>query len=657
MEDERERRRNLKNKTQSSNDSQRQLHSIKLFYGGDFVHIPVCSYTSQLYKVYYNIDLESITISQLKVRVGDVLGEYDSLYYKVESGIKLVNNESLPKIAEYSKSCKNMAMLFVYHVIPPGFDSDRDDEDDRNGHSYSDDEFVEIRKKSRLEKKKLDELQEKHYSDEDTESDSSLNSGSLNYKSSEDESDSEICYAAPPTSDKEKSVILLFNEMTPASDIKWRVGLIFADKKQLKNAVRSSSMETGRPYHYLVDDKRRVQVGCAKSCPFKMWVTHIKENQGWQIKTLRDEHNCVWTYNNMLVTVKWLADKYGDRIRKNPNWKLREMQEEFKRELKVDVGEWKCSKVDVPKMKRILDEAIKDSVGFRVLWDGRDKYVVKGNGTSCEVSLNNRTCSCRVWELTGVPCCHGVTAIQHSRQNPVDFVAHWFTKETYMKCYSNCIEVIRGEEFWDDVIGDNVLPPLIVKKLRGRPKNCRRREGWEGGRGTVCSGKYKRMSYAGRVMHCGYCRKEGHKINACPDKPHDYVPPKRGEKKGRPKKVMTEQFDETQVELQLQQKEDATGEDLMMVELLNQMENAADTQNELVPILYDDVEMQPTARMLFVPTPGTTTPPNVFVEKKKKWRKACGANQLSNSQTGIRSTSGRLLKKVQKFTPPRTIRN
>ena len=35
----------------------------------------------------------------------------------------------------------------------------------------------------------------------------------------------------------------------------------------------------------------------------------------------------------------------------------------------------------VPKMKKkILDEAIKDSVGFRVLWDGRDKYVVKGMG-------------------------------------------------------------------------------------------------------------------------------------------------------------------------------------------------------------------------------------------------------------------------------------
>ena len=56
-----------------------------------------------------------------------------------------------------------------------------------------------------------------------------------------------------------------------------------------------------------------------------------------------------------------------------------------------------------------------------------------------------------------------------------------------------------------------------------------------------------------------------------------------------------------------------------------------------------------------MPTPGTTTPLNVVVEKRKKGRKACGASQLSNSQTGTKR-SGRLLKKVQKFTPPRTVR-
>lgn len=109
----------------------------------------------------------------------------------------------------------------------------------------------------------------------------------------------------------------------------------------------------------MIKKKKRIQVGCAKSCPFKMWVTLIEATQGWQIKTLKDDHNCVWNYNKRLVTVKWLADKYGDRIRKNPSWKLGEMQEEFKRELKVDVGEWKCFRVRQRALKGV-EEKMRD---------------------------------------------------------------------------------------------------------------------------------------------------------------------------------------------------------------------------------------------------------------------------------------------------------
>lgn len=121
--------------------------------------------------------------------------------------------------------------------------------------------------------------------------------------------------------------------------------MLFSNKKQLKDAVRASSMATGRPYQYKVDDLKRVKVVCASGCPFKMWVGFIKETEGWQIKTVNAEHNCVWSYKNKLVNCKFLVDMYGDRIRKNPNWKLGEMQEEFKRALKVDVSEAMCCRV------------------------------------------------------------------------------------------------------------------------------------------------------------------------------------------------------------------------------------------------------------------------------------------------------------------------
>lgn len=171
--------------------------------------------------------------------------------------------------------------------------------------------------------------------------------------------------------------------------------------------------------------------------------------------------------------------------------------------------------VIVPKAKKTLDEAVKESCGLTVLWDGRETYVVKGKGASCSVNLSNRTCSCRVWDLTGIPCCHGVTAIQDARKNPIDFVDKCYSKETYMRTYSYCLDVIRGEDFWEDVEGDLILPPIIKKQLKGRPKKMRRREGWEG---VVSSGKKTRISYEGRKMHCGLCRAEGHRRDKCPDK-------------------------------------------------------------------------------------------------------------------------------------------
>lgn len=113
-----------------------------------------------------------MNIGQLKVYVGDVLGEFDSLYYKTHSGVKLVNNDSMSEVIEFSKLLENVATLFVYHMTSLDYESD----DDMNGlndmndyksddHVFSDEEFEEIRKNSRLEEEKLDQerRQQGHY--------------------------------------------------------------------------------------------------------------------------------------------------------------------------------------------------------------------------------------------------------------------------------------------------------------------------------------------------------------------------------------------------------------------------------------------------------------------------------------------------------------
>lgn len=77
--------------------------------------------------------------------------------------------------------------------------------------------------------------------------------------------------------------------------------------------------------------------------------------------------------------------------------------------------------------------------------------------------MEDQTCSCRVWELTGIPCSHAISAIQNMRLNPIGFVSHYYKKDAYMKTYNHCLEVIRGEPFWEETEGDAILLPPIVK--------------------------------------------------------------------------------------------------------------------------------------------------------------------------------------------------
>ncbi|KAK1393578.1 hypothetical protein POM88_012634 [Heracleum sosnowskyi] len=459
-----------------------------------------------------------------------------------------------------------------------------------------------------IERKKMDELENEISSGE--ESDDSFHESDLDKYTSE-EFDDEVCYATPPDSYKGKRVVKTFNENIQAKDIQWKL------------VIDDLNLGEGTNFTLISDQQKQ----------FKSAMRSLEKlpNSAWEkMKQLDPE------IHDMLMM----------RIHQNRDAMARR----------------NC--IIVPRQKQILDEAIKASAGMRALWDGREKYVVKGNGSSCEVSLKHRSCSCRVWDLTGMPCSHAVTAIQESRQHPVEFVAHWFTKETYMKTYSNYIKVIRGEEFWDDVLGDTILPPVIVKKLKGRPKKQRRKERWEGWEGwSVSHGKYKRMSYCGRVMHCGYCREEGHKINVFPTKPPDYVPKKSTGKMGRPKKAQVIEPDETQIEVELQSKEAATGEASLMDEMLQQMEEEAHAQEsqQVLIRLGDDIQteahVQTKVGMKFMPTPGTrksrghvtgctppaSTPPTATSQNQRKGKQISKSSQLSNSQT--RTSSGSVSRK------------
>jgi hypothetical protein len=82
-----------------------------------------------------------------------------------------------------------------------------------------------------------------------------------------------------------------------------------------------------------------------------------------------------------------------------------------------------------PMIQQVLEKAKKEAEKWTSTWHSDDDYAIFGvtNGTETHcVNLLKKTCACRKWDLTGIPCCHVVSCIWYHRKNPEDFVSNYY---------------------------------------------------------------------------------------------------------------------------------------------------------------------------------------------------------------------------------------
>ncbi|KAK1400714.1 hypothetical protein POM88_000319 [Heracleum sosnowskyi] len=130
-------------------------------------------------------------------------------------------------------------------------------------------------------------------------------------------------------------------------------------------------------------------------------------------------------------------------------------------------------------------------------------------------------------------------------QQPINFVSDFFKRDRYLQSYSQPLEAIKGDEFWEFQTTDPLLPPDIPKKLRGRPKKLRRREEWEGGNRIRASQPIHQGSdilryTTTRVMHCSVCGATGHRKNKCPTPQEEFSKGKEKSKETTTTQTTTE---------------------------------------------------------------------------------------------------------------------
>ena len=66
------------------------------------------------------------------------------------------------------------------------------------------------------------------------------------------------------------------------------------------------------------------------------------------------------------------------------------------------------------------------------------------------VDLNARHCTCRLWDLSGIPCVHAIAAINYIHKTPEGYVHPYFSKDTFISCYEKNIKPVNGSNMWEE---------------------------------------------------------------------------------------------------------------------------------------------------------------------------------------------------------------
>jgi hypothetical protein len=171
-----------------------------------------------------------------------------------------------------------------------------------------------------------------------------------------------------------------------------------------------------------------------------------------------------------------------------------------------------------PTATKMFDTIKKEAAKYTVSWNGDDQYQVSAAfGDQCVVSLVEKSCACRRWEVTGMPCRHAIAAIWNKAANgqQIGLLESWvspvYTMERWKQVYGFKINPINGRSMWVKTEVPTTLTPPTHHKQVGRPRKSRKRSAVEL-EDMVQGG---RLSRKNSKVTCGKCGKKGHNSRTC----------------------------------------------------------------------------------------------------------------------------------------------
>nr|XP_043619629.1 uncharacterized protein LOC122591424 [Erigeron canadensis] len=212
---------------------------------------------------------------------------------------------------------------------------------------------------------------------------------------------------------------------------------------------------------------------------FMKQIVGLRENA---ITYLTQNHNKIWSRSKFGTISKcdYITNNISEafnswigKLRYKPVLDLldsirEKMIKRFDKKIRI-VKKWNGTLV--PKAKSYLNQISKNLGEYKVSRTSDTQAEVTYKTKRYEVNLLERKCSCRVWQVKGLPCVHATTLIAFTRDSDWDkYVDPYFSIEKFKEAYALDFGTISGKDQWVHIDTEEKIYPPIIKRPPGRQK-------------------------------------------------------------------------------------------------------------------------------------------------------------------------------------------
>ncbi|KAD7479804.1 hypothetical protein E3N88_02940 [Mikania micrantha] len=210
---------------------------------------------------------------------------------------------------------------------------------------------------------------------------------------------------------------------------------------------------------------------CMRHLSNKQALAYISENHKkiWSRCNFGTRSKCDYITNNTSEACNsWIGEARYQPVLDLLDFIREKIMVRFEKKRRIS-KKWKDTLV--PNTRSYLNRISKNLGEYEVCRSGENQAEVKRLGKRWDVLLDERSCSCRVWQVKGIPCVHAAAFIAFIRDANWDkYVDSCFTVEKFKAAYALEIAPMLAKDQWVHIdTGEKIYPPTI-KRPPGRPR-------------------------------------------------------------------------------------------------------------------------------------------------------------------------------------------